>query len=179
MTRTRTLLLTLATAATALAGAPPCLAATASIEPRSSMPERILALHNRERAAVGAPPLTWDPVLAAAAASYGPTLASLGQLRHSPRDSRPGQRENLAMGSAGYFDFEDMTGFWIDEKRHFTPGKFPFVSSTGNWEDVAHYTQMIWRGTTHVGCALHRSGSVDYLICRYSPPGNTDGRPVP
>ncbi|MDQ4087391.1 MAG: CAP domain-containing protein, partial [Pseudomonadota bacterium] len=34
--------------------------------------ERILALHNRERAAVGAPPLSWDPALAASAAAYAP-----------------------------------------------------------------------------------------------------------
>ena len=176
MTKTRTLFIVLATT---LAGATPCLAATASIEPQSSMSERILALHNRERAAVGAPPLVWDPMLALSAASYGPTLTSLGHLQHSPRDTRPGQRENLAMGSSGYYGYEAMTGFWINEKRNFTPGKFPDVSRTGNWEDVAHYTQMIWKGTTHVGCALQHGGSLDYLICRYSPPGNADGRPVP
>ena len=176
MIKTRTLFLIFATS---LAGASPCLAASASIEAQVAMPERILALHNRERAAVGAPPLVWDERLAQSAASYGPTLASLGRLQHSPRDTRPGQRENLAMGSSGYYDYAAMTGFWIDEKRHFTPGTFPFVSNTGNWEDVAHYTQMIWKGTTHVGCALHRGGSLDYLICRYSPPGNADGRVVP
>ena len=53
------------------------------------------------------------------------------------------------------------------------------VSATGNWVDVAHYTQMIWKGTTHVGCAYHQGGPWTYLICRYSPPGNVDGRPVP
>ena len=164
--------------ATALAGAAPCLAASA-IEPQQTMADRILAMHNQERAAVGAPPMVWDETLAQSAASYGPTLASLGRLRHSPRDTRPGQRENLAMGSSGYYDYQAMTGFWINEKRHFMPGQFPNVSRTGNWEDVAHYTQMIWKGTTHVGCALQRGGDLDYLICRYSPPGNADGRPVP
>jgi len=143
------------------------------------MAEQILAMHNRERAAVGAPPLVWDPMLAQSAASYGPTLASLGRLQHSPRDTRPGQRENLAMGTRGYYDYAAMTGFWINEKHNFTPGTFPAVSRTGNWEDVAHYTQMIWKGTTHVGCALQHGGDLDYLICRYSPPGNADGRIVP
>src|SRR6266550_2578598 len=56
---------------------------------------RLLAAHNRERAAVGHPALVWDADLAASAASYGPTLASLHQLIHSPRETRPGQRENL------------------------------------------------------------------------------------
>ena len=176
MTKLRTLLLIVATT---LASAPPCLAASAPIEPQMIMAERILAMHNRERAAVGAPPLVWDAMLAESAASYGPTLASLRRLQHSPRDTRPGQRENLAMGTSGYYDYAAMTGFWINEKRNFTPGTFPAVSRTGNWEDVAHYTQMIWKGTTHVGCALHHGGDLDYLICRYSPPGNADGRIVP
>lgn len=169
----------LALLATSLAIAPPCLAAAASIEPESNIPARILALHNRERAAVGAPPLAWDPALAASAASYGPTLASLGRLAHSPRATRPGQRENLAMGSTGYYGLEDLVGFWVEEKRHFQPGLFPYVSRTGYWKDVAHYTQMIWKGTTNVGCALHVEGGRNYLICRYSPPGNADGRQVP
>lgn len=162
-----------------LAIAPPALAALASIDPHSDLPARILAMHNRERAAVGAAPLAWDPALAAAAASYGPTLAGLGRLVHSPRDTRPGQRENLAMGSAGYYGPEALVGFWIDEKRHFSPGTFPNVSRTGYWKDVAHYTQMIWKGTTSVGCAMHVAGGRNYLICRYSPPGNADGRQVP
>ena len=164
--------------ATSLACAPPCLAAAASIEPDSNIPARILALHNRERAAVGAPPLAWDPALAASAASYGPTLARLGHLAHSPRETRPGQRENLAMGSTGYYELEALLGFWVEEKRHLKPGLFPDVSRTGYWKDVAHYTQMIWKGTTNVGCAMHVEGGHNYLICRYSPPGNADGRPV-
>ena len=172
MTRTRALLAFLATA---LAGAAPCLAASASSKLPPSMAERILELHNRERAAVGASPLVWDDKLARSAASYGPTLASLRHLQHSPRDTRPGQRENLAMGSSGYYGYEAMTGFWIAEKRNFKPGQFPNVSRTGNWEDVAHYTQIVWRESTAVGCALASSRTDDYLVCRYSPAGNVVG----
>jgi hypothetical protein len=137
----------------------------------------ILAAHNRERAAVGSPPLEWDPGLAASAASYGPVLATLHQLIHSPRDSRPGQRENLAMAYRGTLSAEQLVGLWAAEKRLVRPGLFPAVSRTGRWEDVAHYTQMVWPTTTHVGCALYEA-DWDYLICRYSPPGNLDGKPV-
>jgi len=140
--------------------------------------DRMLAVHNRERAAVGAPPLNWDPTLAQSAASYGPALQQIGRLVHSPRETRPGQRENLAMASTGYFNDEQLAKMWVDEKHHFTPGLFPNVSRTGYWKDVAHYTQMVWKGTTHVGCALYRGGGNDFLICRYSPPGNADGKPV-
>jgi hypothetical protein len=138
----------------------------------------LLATHNAERAIVGVPPLQWDPALAAAAASYGPTLEKLGRLQHSPRAERPGQRENLWMGTRGAFVPEQMVSNWIAEKRDFRPGVFPDVSRTGNWLDVSHYTLIVWRNTTHVGCAIHSSARWDFLICRYSPPGNADGKMV-
>lgn len=139
--------------------------------------ERLLAAHNRERALVGAPPLQWDAQLASSAASYGPTLASLKQLVHSPRETRPGQRENLAMGWHGTMSPEQLVDLWSREKLLLQPGLFPAVSRTGQWKDVAHYTQMVWPTTTHVGCAIF-AADWDYLICRYSPPGNLDGKPI-
>ena len=147
-----------------------------SLDPISA---RLLLAHNRERQALGEQPLQWDPSLAAAALSYGPALARLGTLQHSPKESRPGQRENLWMGTRGAFTPEQMVGTWISEKRFFRPGVFPAVSSTGNWLDVSHYTTMIWPTTTRVGCAVYRTAIFDFLICRYSPPGNIDGKPVP
>jgi uncharacterized protein YkwD len=140
---------------------------------------RLLAMHNVERARMNIAPLQWDPQLAAAAASYGPALARLGFLQHSPRQLRPGQRENLWMGTRGAYSPEQMVGSWIAEKREFRPGVFPNVSSTGHWEDVAHYTQVIARETTRVGCAIQPTGQFEFLICRYSPPGNIDGRRLP
>lgn len=140
---------------------------------------RILAAHNRERALVGAPPLQWDATLAAHAASYGPALAALRHLVHSPREGRPGERENLVMAWHGTLSPEEMVDLWSREKHMLQPGsiRFPAVSRTGEWEDVAHYTQMVWPTTTRVGCAIY-AADWDYLICRYSPPGNLDGKPI-
>ena len=140
---------------------------------------RVLALHNHERAAVGAPPLAWDARLAEAAAAYGPALADRGRLVHSPAASRPGQGENLWMGSAGAFSIEEMIGSWAAERSLFVPGTVPNVSRSGHFSDVGHYTQMIWRATTRIGCALHRGRTADYLICRYAPAGNVIGQRVP
>jgi hypothetical protein len=139
--------------------------------------DRLLAAHNRERALVGAPPLQWDADLAAHAASYGPVLASLRHLVHSPREGRPGERENLAMAYHGTQSPQQLVDMWSREKRLLQPGLFPAVSRTGQWSDVAHYTQMVWPTTTRVGCAIF-AADWDYLICRYSPPGNIDGKPV-
>lgn len=145
----------------------------------SRLAARILSAHNQQRAIVGAPPLQWDSSLAAHAASYGPILASLRTLIHSPRAGRPGERENLAMAWHGTMSPEQLVGMWTAEKDLLDRGSllFPGVSRTGRWEDIAHYTQMVWPTTTRVGCAIYTS-DWDYLICRYSPPGNIDGKPI-
>ena len=146
-------------------------------QPSAELSAALLAAHNHERVLVGHRPLEWDPDLAASAAAYGPVLAALGRLEHSPRESRPGQRENLAMATRGSMTPEQLVGLWAREKLLLQPGLFPAVSRTGQWKDVAHYTQMVWPTTTRVGCAVHVA-AMDYLICRYSPPGNIDGKAV-
>src|SRR5207253_9134723 len=85
------------------------------------------AAHTRDRAAGGHPPLVWDPDLAASAASYGPTLVRLGQLIHSPRETRPGQREKLAKAWHGTLSPEQLVDLWSREKRMLQPGLFPAV----------------------------------------------------
>lgn len=161
-------------AATALTAS---IAASAESLEGTDFATRVLAVHNAERVAVGHPPLRWDPMLASSAAAYGPELARVRRLVHSPREDRPGQRENLAMAWHGTMTPEQLVGMWTAEKRLLQPGLFPVVSKTGHWQDVAHYTQMVWPTTTRVGCAIH-SSDWDYLVCRYSPPGNIDGKPV-
>jgi hypothetical protein len=145
----------------------------------ADLEKTLLALHNRERAAVGARPLVWDARLAAAAAAYGPKLAGYDRLVHSGAEARPGQGENLWKGTHQAYAVERMFAGWANEKRLFRPGLFPMVSTTGKWLDVGHYTQIVWQGTERVGCAVHQTARWDYLICRYSPPGNVSGRYVP
>lgn len=158
--------------------APVAAPAPATASP-ADLAARILALHNRERAAVGAPLLSWDPALAASAVAYAAELDRLGRLVHSPRDRRLGQGENLWMGGRGAFGIDQMVGGWAAEKRHFRPGVFPDVSTTGNWSDVGHYTAMIWPTTERLGCGLYRGRQYDFLVCRYGPNGNIDGRRIP
>jgi hypothetical protein len=145
----------------------------------SEFPARILAAHNSERARMGMPPLTWDAALGNEAAAYAQQMAFTGMFQHSNRQARRGVGENLWMGTHGAFSPESMVGGWSSEKRYFMPGVFPSNSRTGNWEDVGHYTQMIWPTTTRVGCALASTPRVDYLVCHYATAGNIDGRRVP
>jgi len=155
------------------------LAAASPAVGRGGLPERLLAMHNVERARWRLPPLQWDPRLAASAGAYGPALARLGRLQHSPPAARRGQGENLWMGTRGAFSPEQMVGGWLSERSDFRPGVFPQVSESGNWSRVGHYSQIVWRQTTHVGCAIHSSRAWDFLICRYAPAGNVIGGRVP
>ncbi|HEY7005240.1 MAG TPA: CAP domain-containing protein [Sphingomicrobium sp.] len=145
----------------------------------SQMPARILAAHNAARAQAGVAPLAWDPALGDAAARFAVELALTNSFHHSDRSTRAGTGENLWMGSHGAFSYEAMVGRWSSERRDFVPGLFPAVSRSGNWENVGHYTQMVWPTTTRVGCAVASNGRADFLVCRYSPAGNVNGRPVP
>jgi hypothetical protein len=86
--------------------------------------------------------------------------------------------ENLWAGTTGASPTE-MVDAWGAEKQFFiNGGTFPDVSTTGNWQDVGHYTQVIWSKTTEVGGATATDGDMTYLVCRYSPPVNMDGDAV-
>jgi hypothetical protein len=175
--RERALALALLAGACTTTADPPTPAAAPS--GARNVPAALLQAHNRERAAAGAAPLVWSPALAAAAARYASQLATTGRLQHSPRQARPGQGENLWMGTRGAYPPEQMVASWASERAAFRAGIFPTVSRTGNWADVGHYSQMIWSTTTQLGCALASGHGYDFLVCRYAPAGNIDGRRVP
>lgn len=135
----------------------------------------MLAAHNRERATAGVSALHWDAQLAASASQWAARVAVHGRLVHESGAAGSGHGENLWIGSVGHFGPETMVGQWAEEKANYVPGSFPFVSRTGRWEDVGHYTQMIWRDTKRVGCAIRSGPAWDVLVCRYSLPGNVAG----
>ncbi len=154
------------------------LSMQAAAAPPARPGERILAIHNRERARLGVPPLGWSARLASDAAAYAAMLARLGRLEHSPAATRPGAGENLAMGTQGYHGVDSLTELWVAEKRLFANGPFPQVSRSGDWRAVGHYTAMIWHGTTSIGCGAALGGGNLFLVCRYAPAGNVVGRRV-
>jgi len=132
----------------------------------------ILAIHNQERAALNIPALTWNDRLMADAANWARQLAESGQFRHST--DRKGAGENLWIGTHGGYTATDMAKAWAGEKAHFKYGAWPDVSR--DKAVVGHYTQMIWRGTREIGCAIARTDKWDVLVCRYSPAGNMAGQ---
>jgi len=142
----------------------------------TSLDERLLAAHNRERSAAGIPALAWDPLLAADAESWGRELAASGEFEHSTDvDEADPQGENLWAGTRGAYAPEEMVEGWVEEKKHFRPGRFPDNSLTGDFADVGHYTQLMWRESDRVGCALAEGAEEEVLVCRYRTAGNVVG----
>lgn len=156
------------------------VAATVVTTAGGDFTQQILDAHNKERAGLGLPPLTWSKELAEDAADWARHLAEIGRLEHSDPKDRGGHRvgENLCMGTAGGYTPAVMVEGWIAEKRDFLYGTFPAVTgaASGDWHLVGHYTQVVWRNTTEIGCAKASTGTWDVLVCRYNPAGNTAGQ---
>jgi uncharacterized protein YkwD len=156
------------------------------VEPRSSaapaprgetrLREAMLAGHNDARGAIGLPPLTWSSALADDARGYARGLARTGRFEHSsqPRGNPP-QGENLWTGTRRAYSYQEMIGHWVGERRFYVPLAVPNSSRSGEFGDVGHYTQIVWRATQEVGCAEASNRTDDYVVCRYLPAGNVFG----
>jgi hypothetical protein len=134
----------------------------------------ILQDHNTYRAALQLPGLEWSPALAADALAWARHLAEIDKGQHD-QDIVGKEGENLWWGTANSFSYNDMVDAWGGEKKLFREGIFPDCRAN-RAAVVGHYTQIVWRNTTSVGCALVGNGRNDYLVCRYSVPGNVYGQ---
>ena len=129
----------------------------------------ILQQHNTYRNELKLPELSWSSTLSADALAWAKHLAKIGNGQHD--QSIVGKEgENLWWGSAGQFSYATMVSYWGNEKASFHYGVFPNCG-----KGVGHYTQMVWKNTSSVGCALASNGETDFLVCRYSSPGNVIG----
>lgn len=137
--------------------------------------KEILDAHNKYRLELNIPPLKWSDKLAVNAKLWSDRLAREGgkKIYHS---SGTGEGENIWWGTSGRFTYTQMVDGWGGEKKYYKHGNFPNVSKSGNWADVGHYTQLIWKNTTEVGCGKSTAGGFDIFVCRYSPPGNYMGQ---
>ncbi|CAI0448724.1 unnamed protein product [Linum tenue] len=133
-------------------------------------PQDYLNTHNGARAAVGVGPVTWDGRVAAYAQSYANQRAAADcSLVHS--DGPYG--ENIAWGS-GQLTGIDAVRMWGSEWVD-----YDYNSNTcAPGRDCGHYTQIVWRSTTTIGCAKATcsGGRGTFVICNYNPPGNWIGQ---
>jgi len=71
----------------------------------------------------------------------------------------------------GEREYQSMKYYSTSEKNVFQG--LPSVTGSNT---VGHYTQMVWKSTTQVGCGTATSNNYAVLSCRYTPPGNVIGQ---
>lgn len=125
----------------------------------SSFAQAILAAHNQKRASHNASPLSWSSSLESYAQNYANKFQCGGSLVHSGGP----YGENLALG---YSDGPAAVDAWYSEGANYD------YSSCSVFD---HFTQVIWKSTTQVGCAYKDCGGL-YIICSYNPAGNFIGQ---
>lgn len=143
----------------------------------------VLDQHNVYRCLHNVPNLVWDSEVAANAQAW----ADKGLFDHSPENQRVingsqcGESlywgEPVAVGS-------DAVGVWYSEIESTSP--YGLAKSILDTKDsvkhrqVGHYTQVVWKSTTKVGCGKGRaaiqSKSGDLWVCQYCSSGNVVGQ---
>jgi hypothetical protein len=153
----------------------------------------ITAAHNVVRARImkpkpepALPPLKWSADIAKIAQTYADKLASGGNCLNLQHSMMPGYGENLAGYGGKMATTTEVVEGWAGEEECYTFG--PLMS--GDACDMActteqhsngcgHYTQVVWRGTTEVGCGMATCGTGrsagEVWVCNYKAPGNYIG----
>lgn len=131
-----------------------------------------LAVHNTLRRSV------WNTTSTAFDLTWSDTVASVAQrwankcvFEHSNGTLAP-YGENLAAGT-GDFGIQPAIQLWSGEEHSYHPSN----------PQASHYTQMVWKATTQLGCAVASCngifpalyGPAKFYVCEYNPPGNVDG----
>ena len=159
----------------------------------------MVAAHNAVRAGVHRDllPLEWSDSLAALAQGWARTLArDACTMRHNPDRGRIGEnllwagprtrrierwaepdgpRTTEITTEVQNLDAPAVVQSWADEARWYDAARGHCDAPAG--ESCGHYTQIVWSGTSQVGCGMAVCGNKGQIwVCNYRPPGNVQGR---
>ncbi len=147
----------------------------------SNVIQDLLDVHNDARADVGVEnKLTWSDTITIDAQSYVDEIAQSGVWEHDPKNH--GGYANGIYGENLYAStakptFEIATQAWVAEKEFYHYGAVGDENNCDIGEICGHYTQVIWKDTTKVGCAMSQYQTGEFkdwyiVVCKYQTPGN-------
>jgi uncharacterized protein YkwD len=145
------------------------LVALAAVAAEPPFPSReMLSAQNSVRSRVGVPPLVWSDDLAKVARDWADTLLARGRFSHRP-NSPYGENLFEILGDAA--SPREVVEAWASEAKD-----YDYRSNRCRQGRCGHYTQIVWRNTTSVGCAVARGHKTEIWVCTYDPPGNYVGQ---
>ena len=144
--------------------------------------------HNKWRAMVGVNAIKWSKKLQDDALAWAEKIRKNCEMIHAPDLTTRGQGENIFYASPIIYSDGRKTldtsvtpsmvvDAWGSEKAGWVNAP-PHcdTSKKGSENGCGHYTQVVWKTTTEVGCAaVTCSDSAQLWVCRYSPAGNYVG----
>ncbi|KAI9362334.1 CAP domain-containing protein [Pilaira anomala] len=135
-------------------------------DPFDTIITQALDTHNFYRRFHHVPDLTWSSRLA----EHAGNVSSACVYDHSFLD---GAGQNIGFG---FNSLEDVTVAWYLEiyDYNFLTGR------SSNGKEVEHFTQMVWKTTTEIGCAATICPNLPGVlyVCDYAPAGNYIGEYV-
>jgi len=149
----------------------------------SAFAKEMVAAHNQMRAQAkpmpkpALPPMTWSPEAAKVAQAWANTC----QFEHNAKRGKYG--ENLAAAAPpGSKKDAQVVYDWASESADYSYAS----NKCARGKVCGHYTQVVWRDTTRVGCATvictknspfgAQVPKWQLWVCNYTPPGNYVGQ---
>ena len=131
----------------------------------------MLEAHNECRASLNLPPLIWSKRLAKKSLKWANKLKRKNSClyKHSPNSQRKNIGENIAWNKGYSMQPREVAEYWISEQEYFDFDKRICKEKV---DYCGHYTQIIWRDTKKVGCAMVECGDEQVWVCQYEPAGN-------
>ncbi|WP_280477572.1 CAP family protein [Nocardia asiatica] len=152
----------------------PAWAATARDYTTDAFQRDCLHAHNGYRKRHAAPALVTDPALVAFAKKRANKLATTEIFAHDAGNYGENLAWNWSSAGAAPVACAAPVKNWYDEVKDVT-----WDDPERNWSRTGHFTQVVWRGTTKLGCA--QAGAINgkkggtYTVCNYDPAGNMMG----
>ncbi len=123
----------------------------------------ILDAHNAVRAELKLPLLQWSNELADLSRKWANTLLVQNRFYIDPNTP---YGQNLFMVTGGSVSPAVVVRQWASESQSYDHDSNTCSGICG------HYTQLVWKRTSRVGCAVARSSDREVWVCDYDPPGN-------